>query len=65
MIAIFDIGSNSVRMGLLQGQTTLKKQLVTTRLGEGLATSGMLQQEPMRRTIEAMLLLKENTTFFV
>jgi exopolyphosphatase/guanosine-5'-triphosphate,3'-diphosphate pyrophosphatase len=60
MIAIFDIGSNSVRMGLVRGQATLKKQLVTTRLGEGLAHFGVLQEEPMRRTVEAMLLLKES-----
>ena len=47
--AVIDIGSNSVRM-LLDGQVSL----ITTRLAEGLAASGVLADLSMRRTMDAL-----------
>ena len=50
MRAIIDIGSNSVRLRMPDGQKTV----ITTRLGEGLAATGLLQTEPIRRTQDAI-----------
>lgn len=55
MRAIIDIGSNSVRLMMPDG----KKTVITTALGEGLAHTGMLQGEPINRTILAIMQLAE------
>lgn len=52
--AVIDIGSNSVRLMLIADGVTLYKQVETTRLGEGLAASGVLKREAMERTAQAV-----------
>ena len=52
--AVIDIGSNSVRLMFVADGNVLYKRLQTTRLGEGLAASGRLGAEPMRRSAEAV-----------
>jgi len=62
-IAAIDIGTNSVRLlvaeikaeGELVG---LYKQIITTRIGEGLAATGYLSEEAMDRTVAAIEELK-------
>ena len=61
---VFDVGSNSVRCLVLKGERTLYRRLVTTRLGEGLATSGKISDEAKERTIKgAYSLLGEALSF--
>lgn len=61
---VFDVGSNSVRCLVLKGENTLYRGLVTTRLGEGLATSGRISEEAKERTIQgAYSLLGEALRF--
>lgn len=52
--AAIDIGSNSVRSIVVEGQKTILKRLVTTRLGDGLAWSGNLSVEAIIRTVEGV-----------
>ena len=54
MSAIIDIGSNSVRLMLWADGKTLYKRVNTTRLGEGLAKTGMLSQVAIERTALAV-----------
>lgn len=54
MIAVLDIGSNSVRLMLWADGKSLFKKVSTTRLGEGLASSGHLSEAAMERTIGAV-----------
>lgn len=51
--AIIDLGSNSVRL-MLTGQE-YSKQSIVTRLGEGLSFTGLLSEESMNRTLDAVL----------
>lgn len=61
---VFDVGSNSVRCLVVKGGRTLYRRLVTTRLGEGLATSGKISDEAKERTIKgACSLLGEALSF--
>ena len=53
-IGIIDIGSNSVRLGMLADGKTLFKKLETTRLAEGLSKSGKLSQKSIERTASAV-----------
>lgn len=48
--AVIDIGSNTVRYMGADGN----KRLVTTRLAQGLTQSGVLGEEAMRRSVEAV-----------
>lgn len=63
VIAVIDIGTNSTRL-LVAGMdgsgtlTVLSRELITTRLGQGLGR-GILQQEAMERTLEALGTFKE------
>lgn len=52
--AIIDIGSNSVRLMLWADGKTLYKRLITTRLGQGVAQTGMLCDDAMARTKNAI-----------
>lgn len=56
---VIDIGSNSVRLLMASGGKTLYKDLNTTRLGEGLALSGLLSAAAMYRTAFAVRDFKE------
>ncbi len=53
-IAAIDIGSNSVRLMMWADGKTLYKQIDTTRLGEGLASSGQMKPEAIERTALAV-----------
>ena len=54
MFAIIDVGSNSVRLMLWADGKSLYKRINTTRLGEGLAKTGMLSQNAIERTALAV-----------
>ena len=56
---VIDIGSNSVRSMLWENGSSLGKEAVITKLGEGLAASGVLCAPAKERTLEAVRLLKE------
>lgn len=51
-LAIIDIGSNSVRYAEEHEGRLPRKEVFTTRLGEGLFRFGRLGEEPMRRSID-------------
>ena len=53
--AVIDIGSNSVRLMFVADGKVLYKALNTTRLGEGLASSSMLKQEAISRSVNAVV----------
>ncbi len=53
-ISAIDIGSNSVRLAMFEGGKTLYKRLCTTRLGEGLNSSGGLSPNALERTALAV-----------
>ena len=55
-ISAIDVGSNSVRLMVMADGKTLYKQLDTTRLGEGLANSGVLKPEAIERTARTVQL---------
>lgn len=57
MDAIIDIGSNSVR--LLLSDRPYQKRVIITRLAQNLTQSGMLSNEAMERTFEAVKTLTE------
>ncbi|ADL06901.1 Ppx/GppA phosphatase family protein [Thermosediminibacter oceani] len=61
--AVIDLGSNSVRLLVAEvggGKVTpVLKDLVTTRLGEGVADKGMLSQKSMDSTLEAVIEFKK------
>ena len=50
-IAVVDVGSNSVRLMLLADGKILYKRTCITRLGEGLALSGVLSKEAIAHTV--------------
>ncbi len=52
--AVIDIGSNSVRLMLSNGEKTLEKQVLTTRLAEGMGNNLILQPTPIKRSAEAV-----------
>ncbi len=51
---VIDIGSNSVRAILYSDGKILYKNLIMTRLGEGLATSGSLSKVAIDRSVDAI-----------
>lgn len=55
-ISAIDVGSNSVRLMVMADGKTLYKQIDTTRLGEGLAKSGVLKPEAIERTARSVQL---------
>lgn len=54
MLAIIDIGSNSVRLMLWTDGKSLYKKIFTTRLGSGLAKGPLLSCDAIARTAEAV-----------
>ena len=52
--AVIDIGSNSVRLMMSDGQTTEYKQVLSTRLAENMEAEKILQVEPINRTVSAV-----------
>ena len=53
-IGIIDIGSNSVRLALSADGKTLYKDIITTRLSEGLSLTGKLSTAAIVRTAKAV-----------
>lgn len=54
-VAVIDVGSNSTNLLVLDGDGALVvRKGATTRLGEGLATSGILSQAAIARTVDAI-----------
>lgn len=53
MIAVMDIGSNSVRL-MLRYNGSVEKTVTTTRLGEGLNSTGLLSESAIERTVKAV-----------
>ncbi len=51
---VVDIGSNSVRAILYSGGKILYKNIVMTRLGEGLAATGSISKEAFERSVSAI-----------
>ncbi len=58
-IAVIDVGSNSVRLGMIADGKTLYKSIKTTRLGEGLSFSGAIKREAMERSAQAVAFFVE------
>lgn len=57
LAAVIDVGSNSIRLMVADGDKTprpLLKQLRTTRLAEGLGATGRISDDAMRRSLEAI-----------
>jgi len=52
--AVIDVGTNSVKVLVADGGRDLLRALETTRLGEGLAGSGVLSPAAMERTAAAV-----------
>lgn len=52
--AIIDVGSNSVRLLLIDNNSFVSKNIITTRLAEGLCFSSMLSEDAIARTIQAI-----------
>jgi exopolyphosphatase/guanosine-5'-triphosphate,3'-diphosphate pyrophosphatase len=62
-LAAIDIGTNSVRLLVVDAfgpddYRTVDDEKVTTRLGEGFSTSGLLSAVAMQRTLDAVINLK-------
>ena len=53
--AVIDVGSNSVRLMFVADGKVLYKALNTTRLGEGLASSSVLKEEAITRSVNAVV----------
>ena len=53
-IGVIDVGSNSVRSILFSDGKILYKELITSRLGEGLAKTGMISEQGLKRTVDAI-----------
>ncbi len=51
--AIIDIGSNSVRIAVFDGEVIFRDK-ITSRLGEGMTHDNLLQEKAISRTVEAV-----------
>lgn len=54
LFGIIDIGSNSVRLMISDGEKSLKKYVNTTKLAEGLAKTGVLNDIAIERSLKAI-----------
>ena len=57
--AVYDIGSNSVRLIVFDGEKALFRGKINSRLGEGIAQSNNFSPAALQRTIVAIEKLKE------
>lgn len=55
---IIGVGSNSVKLLMLNAGKPNKKYTITTQIAEGLATKGTLQEKPMIETKDAIRALQ-------
>jgi len=54
VLAAIDCGTNSTRLLIRDGTTTLDRRMTITRLGEGVGTSKVLQADAIQRTLVAL-----------
>ena len=54
LYGIIDIGSNSIRLMLSDGEVSIKKYLNTTKLADGLDKTGYLQDSAIQRSLNAI-----------
>ena len=54
MKAAMDIGTNSTRLLIVDGNQIIHQETTITRIGEGLKDSGRIQDEPLARTIQVL-----------
>ena len=54
MKAAMDIGTNSTRLLIMDGNQIIHQETTITRIGEGLKDSGRIQDEPLARTIQVL-----------
>jgi exopolyphosphatase/guanosine-5'-triphosphate,3'-diphosphate pyrophosphatase len=59
LVAAVDIGSNSTRLLVTDGERELVRRSIVTRLGEGVDRTGRLGEEPMRRVLEVLACYRE------
>ena len=52
--AIIDVGTNSTKLLVVDGDTDIARELMPARLGEGLASSGTLSADAMSRTVDVI-----------
>ena len=57
MIAIIDIGSNSVRLAIFSDGNIIFRDKITARLGQGFYQTGEITQEALNRNVEAVCTL--------
>src|ERR1700742_3974455 len=53
-VAAVDIGSNSTRLLIADGDRELARESIVTRLGEGVDASGRLGEVPMQRVLDVL-----------
>lgn len=53
-VAVIDVGTNSVRLLVADGSKDLERDLIITRLGQGVDASRALAPEPIARTVKAI-----------
>ncbi len=56
---VIDVGSNSVRLLISKNGQTINKFAIITRLSKGLTDGGILSEDSIKRTINALSFLKE------
>lgn len=54
LYGIIDIGSNSIRLMLSDGEVSIKKYMNTTKLADGLDKTGYLQDSAIQRSLNAI-----------
>jgi exopolyphosphatase/guanosine-5'-triphosphate,3'-diphosphate pyrophosphatase len=56
---VIDVGSNSVRLLISENGQTINKFAIITRLSKGLTKDGVLSEDSIKRTIDALSFLKQ------
>ncbi len=59
-VGVIDVGSNSVRLMLAEGDKAVYKKIIVTRLAEGLCGKSVLKADAIERTAKAIFTLVED-----